>query len=350
MIEGIHARTIATSQIRTRVLTCGPDDATPVLFLHGNLSSATWWESTMISLPAEYRAIAADQRGFGDADPGAKIDATRGLGDLAEDAIALLDQLGVERAHLVGNSLGGVVAWRLIAEHPHRWISVTQVDPGSPFGFGGTKDVEGTPCWDDYAGSGAGLINPELVRLLASGDRSTDSMFSPRSLLRNALLAEPRVLDREDAIVDAMLATHLGEYDYPGDAVPSANWPFVAPGVWGPNNALSPKFTAEAAGVIAAAPKPPILWVRGAGDRIVSDASITDMGTLGPTGVIPNYPGAEVYPPQPMVAQIRHMLDAYAAVGGTCEEVVIDGAGHMPFLERPKDFNEAFHDHLRSSE
>ncbi len=175
-------------------------------------------------------------------------------------------------------------------------------------------------------------------------------MFSRRSLLRNALLAQPRVLDREDAIVDAMLATHLGEYDYPGDAVPSANWPFVAPGVWGPNNALSPKFTAEAAGVIAAAPKPPILWVRGAGDRIVSDASITDMGTLGPTGVIPNYPGAEVYPPQPMVAQIRHMLDAYAAVGGTCEEVVIDGAGHMPFLEQPKDFNEAFHDHLRSSE
>jgi len=163
------------------------------------------------------------------------------------------------------------------------------------------------------------------------------------------LQANPGPLQNEDALVDAMLATHLGDRDYPGDAVPSANWPFVAPGVWGPNNALSPKYTAEAAGVVAADPKPPVLWVQGAGDRIVSDASVTDLGTLGPTGLIPNYPGVDIYPPQPMVSQIWHMLDAYAAAGGTYEEVVIEGAGHMPFLERPDDFNEAFHQHLESS-
>lgn len=346
-LPGIQAHTVSTPRITTRVLTSGPDDGIPVLFLHGNLSSATWWESTMVALPATYRAIAPDQRGYGDADPASRIDATKGLGDLADDAVTLLDVLGIEHAHLVGNSLGSVVVWRLIAEHPQRWISVTQVDPGSPFGFGSTKDVEGTRCWDDYAGSGAGLINPELLRLLETRDRSTDSMFSPRSMLRNVLQAEPRPLDHEDALVDAMLATHLGDQDYPGDAVPSANWPFVAPGVWGPNNALSPKYTSEAAGVVASDPKPPILWVQGAGDRIVSDTSVTDLGTIGPTGLIPNFPGADIYPPQPMVSQIRHMLDAYSAAGGVYEEVVIDGAGHMPFLERPEEFNAAFHNHLQ---
>lgn len=349
-VPGIEAQVISTPRIATRVLFSGPEDGVPVLFLHGNLSSATWWETTMVALPDTYRGIAPDQRGYGEADPAAKIDATRGLGDLADDAVTLLDLLGIERAHLVGNSLGSVVVWRLIADHPQRWLSVTQADPGSPFGFGSTKDIEGTRCWDDYAGSGAGLINPELLRLLETGDRSTDSMFSPRSMLRNVLQANPEPLEHEDALVDAMLSTHLGDRDYPGDAVASANWPFVSPGVWGPNNALSPKYTAEAAGVVSADPKPSILWVQGEGDRIVSDTSVTDLGTIGPTGLIPAYPGVDIYPPQPMVSQIRHMLDAYAAAGGSYREVVISGAGHMPFLERPTEFNAAFHDHLRSNE
>ena len=55
----------------------------------------------------EIRGIAPDQRGFGAADPAQKIDATRGMGDLADDAIALLDHLGIGKAHVVGNSLGG---------------------------------------------------------------------------------------------------------------------------------------------------------------------------------------------------------------------------------------------------
>jgi hypothetical protein len=41
----------------------------------------------------------------------------------------------------------------------------------SPYGFGGTRDVAGTPCHADFAGSGGGTANPEFVRLLAAGDR-----------------------------------------------------------------------------------------------------------------------------------------------------------------------------------
>jgi pimeloyl-ACP methyl ester carboxylesterase len=43
LLPGITARTIATGRLSTRVLFSGPEDGTPVLFLHGNLSSATWW-------------------------------------------------------------------------------------------------------------------------------------------------------------------------------------------------------------------------------------------------------------------------------------------------------------------
>ena len=90
-IPGITEKTITTDRLTTRVLFAGPEDAEPVLFIHGNFSSATWWEETMVKLPPGYRAIAPDQRGFGGADPAVKVDATRGMRDFVEDALALID-------------------------------------------------------------------------------------------------------------------------------------------------------------------------------------------------------------------------------------------------------------------
>ena len=114
-LEGIRAEVITTDRLTTRVLFSGPDDGIPVLFIHGNFSSATWWEESMLALPEKYRAIAPDQRGFGDADPAVKVNAQRGMSDLVEDAIALMDHLGHDKFHLVGNSLGGLVAWWMMA-------------------------------------------------------------------------------------------------------------------------------------------------------------------------------------------------------------------------------------------
>ena len=198
ILPGVVEKTIATQRIATRVLFAGPDTGTPILFLHGNVTSATWWEEVMLSLPAGYRGIAPDQRGFGAADPGQKIDATRGMGDLVDDALALLDHLAIDRVHVVGNSIGGSVVWRLLMAAPERLRTVTLVNPGSPFGFGGTKDETGTPCFDDFAGSGGGLTNPELLRLIAAGDASLDHPFSPRAALRMLVYKPPFVPARED--------------------------------------------------------------------------------------------------------------------------------------------------------
>ena len=183
-MEGVTPQTIDTNRITTRVLFSGPQDGVPVLFLHGNASSATWWEENMVALPDGYRGIASDQRGFGEADREKKVDATRGPGDWADDAVALLDHLGIEQAHIVGCSLGGCVVWYMLREYPERFLTASLVDAGSPFGFGGTKDVEGTPCYDDYAGSGGGLSNPEFIKRLAEGDRGMDSQFPPRAAMR----------------------------------------------------------------------------------------------------------------------------------------------------------------------
>ena len=345
-LTGITPKLVTTERLTTRVLFTGPDDGAPVLFLHGNASSATWWEETMLALPSEYRGIALDQRGFGDADLTKKVDATRGSGDWADDAVALLDYLGIEKAHVVGCSLGGCVVWYLLREYPKRLLTASLVDAGSPFGFGGTKDVEGTPCYDDFAGSGGGLSNPEFVKRLAQGDRGLDSQFSPRAAMRALVFKPPFVPEREDDLLDSMLTIHLGPQDNPGDFVSSPNWPYVAPGVWGSANALSPKYAGDASRLYAAEPKVDVLWVHGSHDLAVSDAAASDPGTLGSMGLIPNWPGIDVYPPQPMLGQIRHVLEKYAAAGGSYKEVVIDDAGHVPFVEKPELFDALLHEHI----
>jgi pimeloyl-ACP methyl ester carboxylesterase len=346
IMDGITAKTVTTKRITTRVLFSGPEDGVPVLFLHGNVSSATWWEITLGSLPEGYRGIAPDQRGFGDSDIDAKIDATRGMGDLADDALALLDHLGYEKAHIVGNSLGGMVVWRLLTKASDRFLSATLVDPGSPFGFGATRDVEGTPTNPDFAGSGGGLSNPELIRLMKEGEMSADNQFSPRAALRTLLVKPPFIPENEDALVMSMLSTHLGERDIPGDAKQSIHWPHMAPGDWGATNATSPKYSGDIEKIIQCDPKPDILWVRGSHDMVVSDTAASDPGFLGRMGLLPGWPGEEEYPPQPMVGQVRTVLEKYAAAGGSFKEVIIEDAGHVPFIEKPETFNQVFHVHI----
>ena len=301
----------------------------------------------MVALPDGYRGIAPDQRGFGEAELEKKIDATNGMGDLADDAVALLDHLNIDKAHIVGNSLGGMVVWRMLADCPERFLTVTLVDTGSPYGFGGTKDVDGTPCFPDFSGSGGGLSNPELIQRIKDGDRTMESQFSPRAAIRTLLVKPPFIPAREDVLVDSLNSTHIGEQDVPGDSVQSPNWPFMAPGKWGATNATSPKYAVDVEEILAAEPKLSVLWIRGVDDMVVSDSAASDPGFLGQAGLIPGWPGADVFPPQPMVGQTRAVLEKYAAAGGSYQEVVIEGAGHLPFIEKPDEFNRALHAHFK---
>ncbi len=145
----------------------------------------------------------------------------------------------------------------------------------------------------------------------------------------------------EDALLEGLLSMQIGDQFYPGDFEPSEHYPFVRPGKWGPVNAVSPKYVGETVTrFIGASTNVPILWIRGDRDQIVSDASLFDFGSLGKMGLIPNYPGEAAYPPQPMVSQTRYVLSQRRAKGGAFTEVVMDGTGHSPFLERPADFME----------
>jgi pimeloyl-ACP methyl ester carboxylesterase len=346
-LEGIQAETITTSRITTRVLFQRQGQGAPVLFLHGNWSCATWWEQTMLALPSGFWGIAPDQRGYGEAEHDKKVDATRGAKDWVDDVVALMDTLGIDQAHIVGCSLGGFIVWQLMVDHPQRILSITLVSPGSPFGFSGTKDEIGTPCYLDHAGTGGGASNMELIKRAKEKDRSLESPASPRASMRT-LFTPGFIPPREEELLDSVLNVHLGEQDIPGDFVPSPNWPFVAPGLWGPQNATSPKYLGDVSKIYDGRIRIPLIWIRGSQDQVISNQSFSDVGYLGKLGYIPGWPGDEVFPPQPMINQIRAVLDKYQAAGGTYQEVIIQAAAHIPFLEKPDEFNAAFHSYLES--
>lgn len=342
----ITSRNVPTSRVNTHVLFSGPDDGIPVVFIHGNFSAATYWEETMLALPPGYRGIAPDLRGYGETED-QLIDATRGARDWSDDLKALSDQLGDRPAHLVGWSLGAAVILQFLLDYPELVQSITLVSPVSPFGFGGTKGETGEWCWPDSAGSGGGVVNPEFVRRIAEGDRSADDPNSPRNVI-NAFYYKPGFTSpREEEFLSASLLQKTGSDRYPGDMTASDNWPGVAPGVWGPINATAPKYF-NVSGFANSAHQPPILWVRGDADQIVSDNSLFDMGALGAMGIVPGCP-TDKYPAQPMVAQMRYVLDRYQAKGGLVQEVELDAA-HSPHLEQPEAFNQAFHAHLAAAD
>ena len=347
-LHGITSRIINTPRLKTHVLLSGPEEGTPVLFVHGNASSATFWEETMLALP-NHRGVAPDLRGYGDTED-KPVDATRGFGDWVDDWLELKEALGVTSYHAVGHSLGGALLFSLVAADSKSLLSVTLVSPGSPFGFGGSKDVHGTPAFEDFAGSGGGIVNPDFARLLGEGDRSSDHPASPRNVMNSFYWKPPFKPEREEALLSSLLSEKTGPQKYPGDSVASPNWPGVAPGEYGPVNALSPKYVGDTVERFLAVPeKPPVLWLRGADDQIVSDASLFDFGALGQLGATPGWPGAEAFPPQPMLEQTRFVLEKYQAQGGAYREVVVENTGHTPYIEKPQEFMKHFIAHLKAS-
>ena len=199
-LPGISARTVTSSRLTTRVLCSGDESGTPVIFVHGNLTSATFWEETMLAMPAGYHSIALDQRGFGESDPAAAVDGKRGLADMSDDVIALMDTLGIDKAHIVGHSMGGGVTWNLLMDAPGRLLSATLVAPVSPFGFGGTKDAQGTLCAPDAAGAGGGVANPQYTQMLKDGERG-DGEMTPRMVMNNFYWKPPYTSEREEDLL-----------------------------------------------------------------------------------------------------------------------------------------------------
>jgi 3-oxoadipate enol-lactonase len=168
-----------------------------IVLLHPGVGDARVWDDQWPALAQAGRVIRYDLRGFGRSP--APTESFTLLGDLRQ----VLDHFGVERAHLVGNSMGGTTAIRLALTSPSRVASLTLLAPGItgyPMPF--DPDVEAEYEALAKAADEDGLIGLYQRIWAASGP-------SPRvtELLRSALRAEPgeeRYLQDEPPVLDQL--------------------------------------------------------------------------------------------------------------------------------------------------
>jgi pimeloyl-ACP methyl ester carboxylesterase len=114
-----------------------------VLLLHGFPQTSWSWRHQLQALgDAGYRAVAPDQRGYS---PGARPEEVEryAIPALVGDVIAIADELGAHRFHLVGHDWGAAVAWQVAGRHPDRLKTLTILSVPHPAAFGRALQGEG---------------------------------------------------------------------------------------------------------------------------------------------------------------------------------------------------------------
>src|SRR5690242_4307915 len=139
-------------------------DGLPVTLLHGFTQSGRSWRELIAHMPQGYSWIVPDLRGHGETRlaPGAACS----MDACTDDLVALWDELGVERSHLVGYSMGGRLALRVAARNPERLLSVVTIGAHAglePEAREGRRlgdealaeriEKDGVPAFVDYWGS-----------------------------------------------------------------------------------------------------------------------------------------------------------------------------------------------------
>jgi 4,5:9,10-diseco-3-hydroxy-5,9,17-trioxoandrosta-1(10),2-diene-4-oate hydrolase len=156
----------------------------PVVLLHGGgpgASGLSNYSRNVESLAENFRVIVPDMPGYGRSAKG--VDGSDPFGYLADHIRGMLDELGIDRAHLVGNSYGGACALRLALDTPHRVNKLVLMGPG---GVGTTRGLP-TPGLNSllgyYGGDGPSLGKLRtFIRsyLVYDGDAVPDSLIESR--------------------------------------------------------------------------------------------------------------------------------------------------------------------------
>ncbi len=119
---------IDANGVRTYCEVAGPEDALPVVFVHGLAASADVWREPSRRLARRFRTICYDLRSHGRSEA-VRRPCTRS--DLAADLVGVLDALALDRAFVVGHSAGGVIAMQAAVEYPERLIGLVLVGTAS---------------------------------------------------------------------------------------------------------------------------------------------------------------------------------------------------------------------------
>ena len=219
----------------------GPKDAPAVVLIHGFGASLHTWEPWAQALSTDLRVIRFDLPGSGLSEP----DPTGDYSDARSLALltAVLDQLSIERAHLVGHSIGGRIAWTFAARHPARTRRLVLVAPdgfASPgFEYGKPAEVPALLGAMRYV-----LPKPLLRMNLAPAYANPDLLTDDLTTRYHDLMRAPGA---RDALLARLRQTVLVD---PVPLLKSIQAPTLL--VWGERDAMIP--FANSADYLAAVP------------------------------------------------------------------------------------------------
>lgn len=98
----------------------------PLILLHGLAASARWWARVLPALGERHSVHAVDLPSFGQSGRGVRFHLER----VPDHLVRLMDEAGIERASVIGHSMGGLIAGRMAADHPERVDRLVLVDAG----------------------------------------------------------------------------------------------------------------------------------------------------------------------------------------------------------------------------
>jgi non-heme chloroperoxidase len=161
----------------------GDPSGLPVIFLHGVTDSWRSFELLFAHLPGSLRAIAISQRGHGDS---SRPEGSYRAKDFADDLAAFMDALGIERAVIVGHSMGTQGSQRFAIDHPERMLALVLV--------GAFATMRGnTPAEDFWTSEVVGLSDPIGPALAKAFQESTLAQPIPPWFLDTAVAESLKV-------------------------------------------------------------------------------------------------------------------------------------------------------------
>jgi abhydrolase domain-containing protein 6 len=193
--SGLSRKAIVVEGIEWPYLEGGPKDGDVIVLVHGFGADKDHWSLYARHLTDRYRVIAPDLPGFGEND--LSQDRDYAIKAQTDRLIRFLDQLGISKCHLGGNSMGGYIALQAALDHPDRLKSLTLLNNA---GVVGTRESE----LQQAAQRGE---NPLVMRQLSDVDQlMAFVMHRPRPLpgqFKKVMFADSR---RREALLDRIFA------------------------------------------------------------------------------------------------------------------------------------------------
>lgn len=165
---------VQTRDVTLLVTEVGAPDNPAILFSNSLGTTHRMWDGVIEELSAEFRCIRYDARGHG---ASTRAKTSFDIAALADDAVAILDNLGIEKVHFAGLSLGGMTGQALAIHHPDRLASLTLMAT--------TAHMPPAQAWLDRA---------ELVR--RDGTKAILDATLPRWFSADFLAGEPAAIQR----------------------------------------------------------------------------------------------------------------------------------------------------------